>query len=95
MLLSELHTNDKELSTTPLIKGGEGTLISIQLKEGGVLPEHITKVPAVLIAVEGETVYSTEKGEETVITPGMFVNIEPNVKHALKANSDAQLVLMK
>lgn len=95
MHLSELHTKDKDLSTAPMIKGGEGLLISIQLKEGGILPDHISGVPAVLIAVDGETLYTTEKGEETLLTQGMYVNIEPNVKHALKANSDAQLVLMK
>lgn len=95
MHLSQLHKTEKDLSTAPLIRNGEGLLISIQLKKGGILPDHISGVAAVLIAIEGETVYTTEKGEEILLTQGMYVNIVPNVKHALKAKSDAQLVLMK
>lgn len=95
MHLSELHKTEKDLSTAPLKRNGEGLLISIQLKKGGILPDHISGVAAVLIAIEGETVYTTEKGEEVILTPGSLVHIMPEVKHGLKAKSDAQLVLMK
>jgi hypothetical protein len=50
MKLQQFHQNDKEVSTKLMFKG-EGKVISLHLKKDGILKEHITPVPALLIAV--------------------------------------------
>lgn len=95
MRLEELHIEPKSLSVVPLKKGGEGTMVSIKLESGGELPDHKTQVEAILIAVSGETVYSTEHGEEYVLKGGDYVIIEPGVLHKLLAKQPSLLVLMK
>lgn len=95
MNLNSIHTEEKSLSTKKIFSGGEGSVVSIQLKAGGLLKEHITTIPALLICVNGKAIFKSEKGEEYNLSSGDFVNIEANVKHLVEGVEDAQLVLVK
>jgi quercetin dioxygenase-like cupin family protein len=70
-------------------------VVSIQLKTGGQLKEHSTKVPAFLICVIGEVIFENEKKISEKLLPGDFINIEPDVKHWIKGTVDSQLLLIK
>jgi quercetin dioxygenase-like cupin family protein len=95
MNLLDLHTNQKEVSAINLFNGETGTSTAIQLEKGGVLKEHITKTPALLLCVVGSVTYQDETDKKIKLEPGDFVNITPNVKHWLEASLASQLVLLK
>jgi len=90
MKLNNLHTTVKKVSATNLFKGE-----AIRLKKDGVLKEHITKTPALLLCVVGSTTYQDETNKVIELGPGDFVSIVPNVKHWLEAQVESHLVLLK
>ena len=95
MKLSDFHTKDKELSAGLLFTGEKGTVTSIQLKANASLKEHITKSQALLLCVTGVVVYEDETSQKIELLAGDYVNIIPNVKHWLVADTLSQLVLLK
>ena len=95
MNIKELHTEQKAVSAVSLFKAENSMANAIQIKKNETLKEHITKIPALLLCVEGEVVFENEKGEKNTLNSGDYVNIEPNVKHWVFANETSQLVLIK
>ena len=64
MNIKELHTQEKPVSATSLFKSELGNVTAIQILKGGLLKEHITKTPALLICMEGEVVFENENGHK-------------------------------
>ncbi|MBK9928859.1 MAG: hypothetical protein IPP04_03155 [Saprospiraceae bacterium] len=61
----------------------------------GLLKEHITVIPALLICVTGEIVFEDEHGKSEILLPADIINIEPQVKHRVVAKKDSLLFLIK
>lgn len=95
MHLNNNHTEGKEVSTKIVFNTQENKVISLQILKGKQLKEHITKVPAYLVCVTGEAIYADEKGNRHNLLPGIFVNIEPNVKHWVDATQTSNFLLIK
>ena len=95
MNIKELHTEQKAVSAISFFKGENSMANAIQIQKNETLKEHITKIPALLICIEGDVVFENEKGEKYLLGKGDYVNIEPNVKHWVIANETSQLVLFK
>lgn len=95
MNISELHSQEKVVSTMIPFVGQEHKIISLQILKGNQLKEHITKIPAFLICVNGSAVYEDENKTKIELTSGVFVNIEPHIIHKVTALEDAQLLLFK
>ena len=95
MNISALNTNDKAVSATPLFKGGEGTVLVLQILKDKELKEHITKIPALLVCVEGQVVFENETGAKETLSTGDYVHIEPMVKHWVIGLLNSQLLLVK
>lgn len=95
MNIKELHTQEKPVSATSLFKSEMGNATALQILKGGKLKEHITKIPALLICMEGEVIFENEKGIKKSLMSGDYVNIEPLVKHWVEGVIDSQLVLIK
>lgn len=93
--LNGLHTDDKAFSVKILFKGEEGVTRSLHLKKDGLLPEHTTPIPAILVCVTGKVTYEDENGFKTVLESGGFQKIEPHVKHWVQGLADSQLLLIK
>lgn len=74
---------------------GEGKVISLHIKKNGMLKEHITPVPALLIAITGTALFENEFGFSREINSGDFIEIEPNVKHWLNGIEECELILIK
>ena len=94
MNLKDLHTEEKPLQTKKIFTPVEG-VISIQLKSGGLLKEHITMVPALLVCVAGHVIFENEQGTKVVLMSGDYVNIEAHVKHWVTAIEYSNLILVK
>ena len=95
MNIKELHTQEKPVSAISLFKSELGNATAIQILQGGLLKEHITKTPALLICVKGEVIFENEKGIKEKLLSGDFINIEPMVKHWVDGIIESQLILIK
>lgn len=95
MNIKAFHTEEKHVSAKKVFSTTEGNVTALQIIATGVLKEHITKVPALLICINGNAVYKNEKGVTENLVSGDMVNIEPNVKHWIEGIQDTQLVLIK
>jgi quercetin dioxygenase-like cupin family protein len=95
MNLKELHSQEKPVSATSLFKSEMGNATALQILKGEKLNEHITKIPALLICMEGEVIFENENGIKETLMSGDYVNIEPMVKHWVEGVIDSQLVLIK
>jgi quercetin dioxygenase-like cupin family protein len=94
MNLSAYHATDKEVSTK-LIFTGEGKVIALRIKKGAKLEEHITTIPAYLVCVSGKAIFENEFGFKKRMYDGETIQIEPNVKHWVVAETDSDFLLIK
>ena len=95
MNIKELHTQVKPVSAVPLFKSEQGNATALQILQGERLKEHLTKVPALLICMDGKALFENEKGIKETLMPGDYVNIEPMVKHWIAGLTDSPLILIK
>jgi len=92
MNISEFHNDKKDVSATVVFKTAEGNVTALQILEGALLKEHITKVPALLVCVAGNVAFENENGLHQLLAPGDYVNIAPMVKHWVKGLQNSQLL---
>jgi quercetin dioxygenase-like cupin family protein len=71
---------------------GEGRAIAINLPAGEELQDHEVHERAYLVVVEGEVEISGE--ESTTGSPGTLAIFDPHERHAVRATSDARLLLI-
>jgi len=95
MNIADNHNKEKAISTFSLFKGSEGTTTTIQILRNQELKEHITKVPALLICVEGSVNYADENEADVELLSGDYIFIQPNLKHWLNAGQTSNLLLIK
>lgn len=95
MNIKSIHTEEKPVSAKKIFSTTEGNVTALQITAGGILTEHITKVPTLLICINGNVVFKNEKGLAENLLSGDMVNIEPNVKHWVEGIQNSQLVLIK
>lgn len=93
MNITDLHTQQKEISAVPFFKG-ELTM-SMQLEKNGTLKEHVTKTPALLLCISGHVIYHEENIPEIHLKQGDYVHIPPQVIHWLFAPEKSQCLLFK
>lgn len=95
MNIRQLHTQEKPVSAISIFESELGNATAIKILKDETLKEHITKIPALLICVEGEAIFENEKGFKETLKTGDYVNIEPMVKHWVEAKIESQLILIK
>lgn len=95
MNLKNLHTENKAVQTKVLFEPTESKVISLQIAAGGTLKEHVSKIPALLVCISGNAVFTDEKGTVINLNSGVYIMIEENVKHAIKAIEESNFILAK
>ncbi|MBF8150501.1 hypothetical protein ITJ86_11375 [Winogradskyella sp. F6397] len=95
MILKNLHTKNESVQTQFLFEPSESKVISMQIARGETLKEHISKIPALLVCVSGNAVFSDENGKEINLSTGVYVMIEINVKHKIIAKEESNFLLIK
>ena len=81
MILKNLHTENKPVQTQLLLEPKDAKVISLQIAKGETLKEHISKIPALLVCISGNAVFTNEKGTVVNLNSGTYVMIEENVKN--------------
>ena len=95
MILKNLHTENKPVQTQLLFEPKDAKVISLQIAKGETLKEHISKIPALLVCISGNAVFTDDKGTVVNLNSGNYVMIEENVKHAVKAIDESNFLLIK
>ncbi|MBU2940438.1 hypothetical protein KO494_12900 [Lacinutrix sp. C3R15] len=95
MNLKDLHTENKPVQTHLLFEPKESSVLSMQIENGQILKEHVSKTPALLVCVSGKAVFSNEIGQIINLSSGSYVKIEVNVKHEVKAIEESNFLLIK
>ena len=95
MILKNLHTENKPVQTQLLFEPKDAKVISLQIAKGETLKEHVSKIPALLVCISGNAVFTDDKGTVVNLNSGTYVMIEENVKQAIKAIDESNFLLMK
>lgn len=95
MNIKEVHTQEKPVSAISLFKSDQGNATAIQILQGEKLKEHITKIQALLVCIDGEVIFENEKGIKETLRTGDYIHIEPLVTHWVEGIELSQLVLIK
>ena len=95
MILKNLHTENKPVQTQLLFEPKDAKVISLQIAKGETLKEHVSKIPALLVCISGNAVFTDDKGTVVNLNSGIYLMIEENVKHAVKAIDESNFLLMK
>ena len=95
MNLKNLHTENKPVQTKVVFEPTESKVISLQIAKGETLKEHVSKIPALLVCISGNAIFTDEKGTIINLKSGVYVMIEENIKHAIKAIEESNFILVK
>ena len=95
MNLINLHSSDKPVQTQVLFEPTENKVIALQIAKNEQLKEHVTKVPALLVCINGEATFSNENGEKIHLKSGDFIKIPVDVKHWVDAHELSNFLLIK
>lgn len=95
MNLKDLHSDNKAVSAHVLFKGQTNNTMSIEFKKDALLKEHESKVPAILLCVQGSLIYQEHDDVKITLHPGDYTQIAPFVKHWVTALEDSQAVLIR
>lgn len=95
MNIKSIHNEEKPISAKKIFSTTDGNVTALQITAGGILAEHITKVTALLLCINGNVVFKNENGITENLLSGDMVTIEPNVKHWVEGIKHSQLVLIK
>ena len=95
MNLINLHSSDKPVQTQVLFEPTENKVIALQIAKNEQLKEHVTKVPALLVCINGDATFSNENGEKIHLKSGDFIKIPVDVQHWLDAHELSEFLLIK
>ena len=94
MNLQELHKEKMAVQINVIFEPTEA-VISMQIAKEEQLKEHITKIPALLVCVSGEAIFTDENEKKISLKSGIYVKIEPNIKHKIDAIEKSNFLLIK
>ncbi len=72
-----------------LVAGPTLTVTHLVIAKDKAVPQHFVDFDVIVVPIY------TETGDFEIIYPGKLVKMKPNEKHALKAQTDAELMVIK
>ncbi len=95
MNIRQVNPVNKKVSAKIVFKTENSNVTVIQILEGELLKEHITKTPALLVCIFGQILFENEEGENCRLKQGDYLKIKPLIKHWVKSIENSQLLLIK
>ncbi len=77
-----------------IYEGENQAVTHLNIKKGEEIPVHKSPMSVIVVIYEGEVEFS-EADESYTIIPGDIVELKPNIDHALKANLDSKVMVVK
>jgi quercetin dioxygenase-like cupin family protein len=85
---------EKEVSTQHVLNARASATL-IQIKKGGILREHQSRTPAMLVLLSGKAIYE-EADRKIILSASMdIVHIPEKVTHKVSGTTDALLLLIQ
>lgn len=78
-----------------LVAGPALTVTHLVIAKDKAVPQHFVDFDVIVVPIKGKVEFYTETGDFEIIYPGKLVKMKPNEKHALKAQTDAELMVIK
>lgn len=91
-LFSEATFTDDGIVTKVLADTGSSKHVLFCMKSGTEISEHTSTREAFVTVLKGKGAFTLED-EEIEMTPSVFIPMEPNAKHAIRAEEDLIFVL--
>jgi quercetin dioxygenase-like cupin family protein len=88
------HLELKPHAPEILCSNDDARIIALLIPAGESLDDHQVHERAFLVVVGGEVEITTESAGHVSGGPGMLVEFAPNERHAVRARSDAHLLLL-
>jgi quercetin dioxygenase-like cupin family protein len=87
-------TNHRQIGRETVVQRGGLEVLRLVVPAGSVVPEHHAAVDVVVVVVGGSGVF-TVAGEPRRIGCGDVIDMAPAVRHAIAAEEDLTLVVVK
>jgi len=89
--------DDKDLSVEKFVDDDACAVISISLKNGGVLAKHRAAEPITVLCFSGKAEFRAGPGlqESTELTEGSLISLEPGIEHSVTALPEARIIVTK
>lgn len=92
-VLAELETASGPVGKM-LRKGDDFHVLVIGFKEGMILPQHTTALPARLVVIQGEVIYNSPRGASALDLYDEY-EIPVDEKHWVEARKDSIIMVIK
>ena len=92
--LKELIQTKKEVNAAHIFDYVSGHQTLLKLDAGAHVKPHTSKVPAVLLCLEGEVEYQEEDRNDTLKATN-YIEIKPDVLHWLDSSTGCLCLLLK
>ena len=83
-----------DVEKTLIINKDTFKVIRLALKAGASVPEHSANAHVVVIPVKGQGTFTLGK-ESQAISAGKVLEMEPNVMHAVQAETDLEIMVIQ
>lgn len=83
-----------EINKTMLIKRDKLRVIRLELQAGAAVPEHAANAHVVIVPLKGQGTFTINKTPHP-ISAGTVLEMEPNVPHAVKAETDLEIMVIQ
>lgn len=93
--ISNVFKDEKAIQTKVLFNNVDQKVIVLKIQENEVLKEHVSKVAALLVCINGEAIYKEKDGRTISMKNGDFVEIPKEVLHEVVATKESEFLLIK
>lgn len=93
--ISNVFKDEKAVQTKVLFNNVDQKVIVLKIQENEVLKEHVSKVAALLVCINGEAIYKEKDGRTISMKNGDFVEIPKEVLHEVVATKESEFLLIK
>ena len=96
-VFGQVSKGEKNLQAREIFSGERRRLISIELRNGGVLPRHKANEPITVLCLAGSGVFRAGRDleDEQRMTAGTLITLETGVEHEAVAEPEMHLLVTR
>ena len=87
-----IEYSKKGILSKEIVKNDKLNITLFCMAEGTEMSEHTSTKPGTVYVVEGAGIFNLE-GKDILMAPGVFIYMEENSVHSIKANKNTSFIL--
>jgi quercetin dioxygenase-like cupin family protein len=91
-LKKHIHYPEQEIMSKTVVKEEDVNITLFCMAKGTDMSEHTSSKEASIYVIEGKGVFNLE-GEDIIMEEGVFIRMEKNASHSLKAEENTAFIL--